>query len=86
MERERAWVKAEAKAKEKANIAIIYAEARERAREEAKARVRGEIMLFGGQHQRITSRSDPRRRPREQREIGHRLGLNQLKVGDVLGT
>ena len=53
MEGARAW--AEDKAKEKAEIARVNAEDRERAREEAKARVREKKMLFRGQHQRLPS-------------------------------
>ena len=69
MERARAW--AEAKAKDNAELTRVNAEARERAREEAKERVRDKIMLFRGQQQRLLSRSEPRRRPRDQRERGH---------------
>ena len=71
MERARAWD--ESKAKENADISRVNAESRERAREEAKARARGKIMLFRGQHQRLPPISEPMRRPREQRERGHRL-------------
>ena len=65
MESAREW--AEDKSNEKVEIGRVNAEAKERAREEAKAKVREKIMLFRGQHQRLPSRSEQRKRPREQR-------------------